>query len=1795
MDYIKGFLLLFFILGVESQEMKPWQEWTECSATCGNGIQERTRECANGRCTQKETRGCQIKICPGAGGSEFDSWEPWSRCSKTCGKGIQERKRRCSNGTCVHNESQVCQLRLCEGISDTHLWPEWSSCSTTCGQGIATRVRKCPDDQPCQQKQTKTCYLFSCKTDEESAVEYKNWQRWSKCSATCGSGTRKRIRRCKYSNCRETEIGSCRAKPCRGQKTPVPLNQVLQQILTDGSLSPPALFPAKIVPGKWQPWLPCSVTCGFGTRKRIRRCRVGVCEQTQTQRCVKPQCVGTGILSEYKQWQPWAPCSATCGPGERKRIRRCNVGKCEQIMTKTCFASKCTGKRRNPVYQPWKKWGPCSTTCGWGVRVRERQCTRPLRCVQTQSQSCNPVKCGVVDSIASGPTTKPDDPFHNWGDWSECSVTCGTGKETRRRQCKVGGCVEIAERSCRKSCLAEPDPKPITGKFLPWEEWTPCSATCGIGKQTRQRRCRLGGCVEKAEKSCRERVCAGPDDKQFHPWEEWSACDVTCGSGKETRRRRCKVGGCVEVNTRTCRQPSCTVTEKPVASPKQGEWSPWSACSATCGAGEMKRSRSYPEGSSVQEQLTYCNIRRCLDEDPDKYADWMPWSGCSVTCDTGVRSRVRFCKIGSCRDTESSSCKMEDCETNLEDKYGPWQEWGECSKTCGFGFSIRKRYCNVGTCEQSSSKTCRIEACPPDYKEWEPWGPCSVTCGSGISKRKRFCKVGSCEEEQETTCDMEKCGSGWEDWANWNGCHKSCGGGFDYRLRRCREPTPSKNCQGDNYGYKRCNTQSCSAGIWGPWGDWSKCTVSCGTGEISRSRKCAQGECDGDEKETSECNTVDCIKAKWSEWGDWGECSTTCGNGERSRTRTCIDGRQWQPGCLGSLIMKDVCDGPPCKRALWSEWSTWTTCSVSCGRGETTRERICIDGNIGDSGCRGDSEAIKNCFRPACRVDAKWSRWTTWSKCSVTCGGGSKSRSRECLGGKVGNPGCFGEDQQTDECNTNKCLTMGTWNNWLNWSTCSVTCGIGTISRTRVCDGGDNCEGKAKDSEICEEDDCNGAASWGDWSDWSICSASCGIGLSLRIRKCEGGSIGDEGCKEGGQESQMCNDMECDREPQATWMPWSDWSACPVSCGSGTQARSRTCSKPGECQGDPEQARICNETPCNTKGRWSDWQKWEDCPVPCGSGISRRTRTCIGGEVGKGGCVGRRTQHRRCEKPECEWSDWELFGACSVTCGTGTKTRTRKCADGAMEVTKCDGPHLDVAECKRPDCAFDPTVTCQKVFRPFNSDMTATNEYPHPLGTEITFECDIGYETKGDNKIICMKQGRWSGPAPYCAARSCRRNLKRVENGMTCPPKCESDNQCEGIGYKCLCDGWCGKSCFNPDAECEPLNLPENGYILSGHKTYGYKVDYGCNPGYILTGVQSRVCRSDGRWTGLAPKCFSFNTPGIAGDIGNILTKNSLQRVIGGKSSKAGAWPWQVVVLRNERNLLYRSLDSLMGGASIINQKWILTAAHLVAETKKIILGLGVTEIPKKNSQIKSWVQFFEPEMSTKHEKFDRKSFDYDIALIKVGKRLKIADDVFVVDEDATHGEITFSQYVRPVALPCISACDIEEDSKIENGIPSYSFDQTRCIKYGRKIKSVEKEDGVVITGFGDTTPNTMLSQIFDFPESLQQSLLKLLKSDDCVSGVKRIKEQYKSARFTSRMLCTGNSTSRDACQGDSGGPLVRQVTNKDGDKCFVQLGIISWGWGCANKDEDGIPYPGLYADTSVLMHWIVGTLNKYA
>jgi hypothetical protein len=74
----------------------------------------------------------------------------------------------------------------------------------------------------------------------------------------------------------------------------------------------------------------------------------------------------------------------------------------------------------------------------------------------------------------------------------------------------------------------------------------------------------------------------------------------------------------------------------------------------------------------------------------------------------------------------------------------------------------------------------------------------------------------------------------------------------------------------------------------------------------------------------------------------------------------------------------------------------------------------------------------------------------------------------------------------------------------------------------------------------------------------------------------------------------------------------------------------------------------------------------------------------------------------------------------------------------------------------------------------------------------------------------------------------------------------------------------------------------------------------------------------------------------------------------------------------------------------------------------------------------------------------------------------------------------------------------------------------------------------------------------------------------------------YVDEDITNAMLCaTGNGVT-DACDGDSGGPLIVKGGKNNDASDDIQVGIVSFGRGCAN-----VNFPGVYTRISYILPWI--------
>lgn len=191
--------------------------WSECTAECGEGIQQRDRFCKDQStnstvddlfCSSlhpvSKTQSCNEQAC-----STY-KWvdSGWGDCSTPCGSGVQIRQLTCLKDISENVPVAFCDLHAANKPSGTeacntqactsgsHVWrldPQWGDCSVACGSGKQKRTVYCSDDQ--QRITDDSLCDLSVKPNAEqtcntqACLQYQ-WETcsWSECTAECGGG-----------------------------------------------------------------------------------------------------------------------------------------------------------------------------------------------------------------------------------------------------------------------------------------------------------------------------------------------------------------------------------------------------------------------------------------------------------------------------------------------------------------------------------------------------------------------------------------------------------------------------------------------------------------------------------------------------------------------------------------------------------------------------------------------------------------------------------------------------------------------------------------------------------------------------------------------------------------------------------------------------------------------------------------------------------------------------------------------------------------------------------------------------------------------------------------------------------------------------------------------------------------------------------------------------------------------------------------------------------------------------------------------------------------------------------------------------------------------------------------------------------------------------------------------------------------------------------------------------------------------------------------------------------------------
>ncbi|XP_077867573.1 uncharacterized protein LOC144356754 [Saccoglossus kowalevskii] len=450
---------------------------------------------------------------------------------------------------------------------------------------------------------------------------------------------------------------------------------------------------------------------------------------------------------------------------------------------------------------------------------------------------------------------------------------------------------------------------------------------------------------------------------------------------------------------------------------------------------------------------------------------------------------------------------------------------------------------------------------------------------------------------------------GYSPWSEWSACSVSCDGGIRSRSRVCNNPAPSVDpdgapCDGPSSENSACMIVPCPsdvidytwAGCWWDQGVPSLLTTLEGTGNPYLTEPF----------DLREDKATKCALAAQQVGDDMfalrfgGKCYSF--NSELDGMLYATEGPSVE--CVNGYGSTDSIDvyvaGTPNVDGGWSVWSSYGSCSLSCGGGTKQRSRVCNNpSRVGDGAdCAGSSVENIDCNTQGCPVDGGWSDWGEWNSCYPECGYGWSLRFRDCNNPLPENGGleCIGDDYQYTQCFTACPIVDGGWSEWYPGA-CSASCGNGTIAYTRECNnpapqnGGADCYGEAQKEEVCVSGvPCPVDGGYSDWGEWEECSLSCGVGHQTRSRLCDNPEpeYGGQNCQHLGSylQTQSCNEQHCPVD--GGWGNWGEWGECTLDCADGVQVRLRLCDNPkpmyggADCIGEDSMEQLCDLLPsCN--------------------------------------------------------------------------------------------------------------------------------------------------------------------------------------------------------------------------------------------------------------------------------------------------------------------------------------------------------------------------------------------------------------------------------------------------------------------------------------------------------------------------------------------------------------------------------------------------------------------------------------
>ncbi|XP_022234871.2 protein madd-4 isoform X4 [Drosophila obscura] len=715
---------------------------------------------------------------------------------------------------------------------------------------------------------------------------------------------------------------------------------------------------------------------------------------------------------------------------------------------------------------------------------------------------------------------------------------------------------------------------------------------------------------------------AGGGPGQWSGWSDWSTCSRTCDGGIMQQMRRCSnPGSCrgESARYRICNMQPCPDQQDFRSNqcaayndvPYDGtlyKWTPHydyvEPCALTC--------RGHP--AHLAEDMMSRETAQGTVEDAEHYDEQSVIVQLSARVKDGTRCRsgsLDMCIQGKCQrvgcDLKIGSTKKIDgcgvCGGDGNSCSQPLYYWemapmSQCSVTCGGGYKMSRpicrnrltnadvdeTLCSVANRPEPAVVPCNTHSCPPRWIT-DDWSTCSRLCGHGYRERMVVCAEESngiktrvadimCRTPKpptQETCIIEECPH-WE-VEDWTGCSVSCGQGIQMRGVECKSTDGSLSAKCDPLT-KPASMQQCSTGIHcdggggnGGGGGQNKGggTIIVGSSRSMNERSerhmdsNSEMDEDDDDEEMDEAEDVDDMES--GQDTDDGEGLSYADQPPRYAHHT------------QSRLHHDTADEPRAMRLMsgnsnnnynrgnvgtdvpsldptYIKDTDWSPCSVTCGEGIRRRVHKCkifleysrTLVTVNDTLCEGTRphDEVERCVEEPCMLpshgfDDQFPRdsikvgvsepgktyvWREqgYTSCSASCLGGVEELIINCVredNGRVVSPFLCSPETKPEArvrtCNDRPCPPR--WN-YSDYTPCSKSCGIGIKTREVQCihevtRGGENT--MVVPNSMCPQPPpadrqyCNVLDCPVRWEvgEWAKCSHTCGYGFKDRKVECK--------------------------------------------------------------------------------------------------------------------------------------------------------------------------------------------------------------------------------------------------------------------------------------------------------------------------------------------------------------------------------------------------------------------------------------------------------------------------------------------------------------------------------------------------------------------------------------------------------------------------------------------------------------------------------------------------------------------